>query len=251
MVSCHLAATAAAFFLAGIGSAAPAESKVERSVEKVLAALEREGEEGLEQAARKLAELGEPAIPLLIQQLSGEGLSGRASASALQELGREAVVPHVSAAVAEDLSVEQRLALLHLLGLVGTERDLSLTVRAAGEADAIFASEIQFHYPLGNLSGAGAVKDYLAAVRMAFPDIHFSVADLVAEGDRVAARWTLAGSQTGAFRGRAPTGRRVSVPGITIFHVVDGKIHEMWIAFDPARLIKDEDRSPPAAEALI
>jgi hypothetical protein len=31
----------------------------------------------------------------------------------------------------------------------------------------------------------------------------------------------------------------VSVPGITVFHIVNGKIHEIWIAFDPARLIKD------------
>ncbi len=105
-------------------------------------------------------------------------------------------------------------------------------------ADTIFASEVQFHYPLGVLSGADAVKEYLAAVRTAFPDIHFTVADLVAEGNHVAARWTLAGSQTGEFRGKAPTGQRVSVPGITVFDVVNGKIHEMWIAFDPARLIK-------------
>jgi steroid delta-isomerase-like uncharacterized protein len=105
-------------------------------------------------------------------------------------------------------------------------------------ADAIFASEIQFHYPLGDLSGADTVKDYIAAVRTAFPDLHFTVADLVAEGNHVAARWTLAGSQTGEFRGKAPTGQRVSVPGITVFHVANGKIHEMWIAFDPARLIK-------------
>jgi steroid delta-isomerase-like uncharacterized protein len=106
-------------------------------------------------------------------------------------------------------------------------------------AEAIVPPEIQFHYPLGELSGAGAVKGYIAAFRNAFPDVHFTVVDVVAEGDRVAARWTLAGSQTGEFRGKAPTGRRVSVPGITVFHVVNGKIHEMWIAFDPARLIKD------------
>jgi predicted ester cyclase len=51
----------------------------------------------------------------------------------------------------------------------------------ASVADAIFASKIQFHYPLGVLSGADAVKNYLAAVRTAFPDIHFTIADLVAE----------------------------------------------------------------------
>jgi steroid delta-isomerase-like uncharacterized protein len=106
-------------------------------------------------------------------------------------------------------------------------------------ADAIFAPDIQFHYPLGTLSGADTVKDYLAAFRTAYPDVHFTVADLVAEGNSVAARWTLTGTQTGELRGRAPTGQRVSVPGITVFHVVNGKIHEMWIAFDPARLIKD------------
>jgi steroid delta-isomerase-like uncharacterized protein len=106
-------------------------------------------------------------------------------------------------------------------------------------ADAIFTPDIQFHYPLGTLSGADTVKDYLAAFRTAYPDVHFTVADLVAEGNSVAARWTLTGTQTGELRGRAPTGQRVSVPGITVFHVVNGKIHEMWIAFDPARLIKD------------
>ncbi len=105
-------------------------------------------------------------------------------------------------------------------------------------ADTIFASEVQFHYPLGVLSGADAVKEYLAAVRTAFPDIHFTVADVVAEGERVAVRWMLAGTQTGAFRGKAPTGQKVSMPGLTLFHVVNGKIQEMWIAFDPARLIK-------------
>ena len=105
-------------------------------------------------------------------------------------------------------------------------------------ADTIFASEVQFHYPLGVLSGADAVKEYLAAVRTAFPDIHFTVADVVAEGERVAVRWMLAGTQTGAFRGKAPTGQKVSIPGLTLFHVVNGKIQEMWIAFDPARLIK-------------
>jgi steroid delta-isomerase-like uncharacterized protein len=110
-------------------------------------------------------------------------------------------------------------------------------------ADAIFAPDIQFHYPLGTLSGADTVKDYLAAFRIAFrtafPDVHFTVADLVAEGNSVAARWTLTGTQTGELRGRAPTGRRVSMPGITVFHVVNGKIHGMWIAFDPARMITD------------
>jgi steroid delta-isomerase-like uncharacterized protein len=105
-------------------------------------------------------------------------------------------------------------------------------------ADAIFAPDIQFHYPLGDLDGADAVKGYVAAVRTAFPDILFTVDDLIAEGDQVAARWSLAGSQTGEFRGQPPTGVRVNVPGNTIFHFAGGKIKEVWVAFDPAQFVK-------------
>lgn len=104
-------------------------------------------------------------------------------------------------------------------------------------ADAIFRFEIQFHYPLGNLDGLDAVKRYLAAVRTAFPDIRFTVEDLVGERDLIAARWTLTGTQTGEFRGGPPTGKSVAVPGNTMFRFRDGKILEMWVAFDPARLL--------------
>ena len=103
-------------------------------------------------------------------------------------------------------------------------------------ADAIFSPDIRFHYPLGDLSGAAAVKSYVEAVRSAFADIRFTVAEYIGEADRVAARWSLAGSQTGEFKGRPPTNSKVSVPGITVMSFEDGKIEEMWIAFDPARL---------------
>ena len=106
-----------------------------------------------------------------------------------------------------------------------------------GAADAIFTSEVQFHYPLGELSGIDAIKNYIAAVREAFPDAHFTVADLFGERERIAARWSLTGTQTGGFRGKPPTGKRVAMPGNTIFSVIDGKIGEMWVAFDPALML--------------
>ncbi len=108
---------------------------------------------------------------------------------------------------------------------------------ALGGIDAVFANDIQFHYPLGELSGIDAVRDYLAAFLAAFPDRHFEVADLFGEGERIAARWTLTGSRTGALGGKAATGKPVSVPGNTIFHVSNGRIGEVWIRFDPALLL--------------
>lgn len=104
-------------------------------------------------------------------------------------------------------------------------------------ADRIFEIGVLFHYPLGDLEGANAVKRYVEAVRIAFPDICFKITDLVGEGDRVAARWSLTGTQSGPFKGRAPSGRKVNVPGITMFHFQTGKICEMWVSFDPALLI--------------
>ncbi len=106
-----------------------------------------------------------------------------------------------------------------------------------GSADTIFTPEVLFHYPLGEVSGVDALKHYIEAVRAAFPNIHFEVEDLLGENDLVAARWLLTGDQTGEFRNRAPTGKQVSVPGNSIFRLVEGRIAEMWVAFDPALLM--------------
>lgn len=103
-------------------------------------------------------------------------------------------------------------------------------------ADAIFTPAVRFQYPLGDLNGVQAVKSYIAAVREAFPDVMFTVEDLFGEGDRVAARWSLAGTQTGSFRGNPATGKRVAVSGNTVFRLQSGRIDEMWVAFDPATL---------------
>ncbi len=104
-------------------------------------------------------------------------------------------------------------------------------------ADRIFDRDIAFHYPLGDLTGCDAVKSYIEAVRTAFPDIQFTVAALAIDGGYVAARWSLTGTQSGEFKGKPPSGKRVSPPGITWLDLESGRIREMWVSFDPARLI--------------
>lgn len=104
-------------------------------------------------------------------------------------------------------------------------------------ADTLFAPDVRFHYPLGELEGIVQIKNYITAVRTAFPDIEFAIEDLLGEKELVAVRWTLTGTQTGEFRGTPPTGKRVEVPGNTIFRMTDGRIREMWVAFNPASLL--------------
>jgi len=78
-----------------------------------------------------------------------------------------------------------------------------------------------FHGPEG-------FRQAVAAFRVAFSDIHFTEEDLLADGDRVALRWTFRGTHTGEFGGIPPTGTRVTSQGVDIFRMAEGKIVERW-----------------------
>ena len=71
-------------------------------------------------------------------------------------------------------------------------------------------------------------KETFAEAREGFPDLSITVEDVMAEGDRVAARVTMRGTHRGAFQGIAPTGKRVEVRAIDMFRISGGKIVEHW-----------------------
>jgi len=67
---------------------------------------------------------------------------------------------------------------------------------------------------------------------MGLPDVHFTVDDIIAEGDKVAARWTSTGTHKGELMGIPSTGKKVMVTGIVINHFADGKIVDDWESYD-------------------
>lgn len=81
-------------------------------------------------------------------------------------------------------------------------------------------------------SGPSAFAATIASVRGALPDVHYTLDDLVAESDRVAARWHLAGTQDGSFRGFPATHKHVTSTGMAIFQFKDGKIAASWLQTD-------------------
>jgi predicted ester cyclase len=81
-------------------------------------------------------------------------------------------------------------------------------------------------------------KQAIRLLRTAFPDYHISVEDLVAEGDRVVARYRSTGTQNGDFRGIPPTGRRIESDGISIYRLRNGKIVERWDQVDTLGLLQ-------------
>lgn len=67
----------------------------------------------------------------------------------------------------------------------------------------------------------------------AFPDLRMTVEGMVAEGDYVTVLWTFRGTHTAwGYGGLPPTGTRVEMRGITIWRLVDGKLHDEWTVFN-------------------
>jgi steroid delta-isomerase-like uncharacterized protein len=72
----------------------------------------------------------------------------------------------------------------------------------------------------------------------AFPDFHLTVEDLVAEGDRVAVRWTWTGTHTGEFMGAPATGKHVEGAGMGLYRISGSLIAEQWVTEDMTALMR-------------
>src|SRR5947207_12425136 len=85
------------------------------------------------------------------------------------------------------------------------------------------------------IEGAKAAHRIMLA---GFPDYQTIIDDLFAEGDKVAARITMTGTQTGSFMGIPPAGKHVSFTGMYIARIADGKIVEHWGEEDGVSLLQ-------------
>lgn len=76
--------------------------------------------------------------------------------------------------------------------------------------------------------GLEANKVFNETLFQGFPDIHHTMEDVIAEGDKVVYRTTIQGTHTGMFLGTPPTGKSVKVNDFTLLRIADGKIVEWW-----------------------
>ncbi len=83
-----------------------------------------------------------------------------------------------------------------------------------------------------DITGIEAIKRFLGKETIGFPDSHYTIEDLVAEGDRVVTRWTYLGTFSGDYYGTPPTGKQLTSVGISIHRLVDGKVAESWWVYD-------------------
>ncbi len=104
--------------------------------------------------------------------------------------------------------------------------------------DELCTTHHVFHNPPITLHSKEEFKQFLSLYITAFPDARFTVEDEIAEGDKVASRYTFRGTHQGNLMGIPPTGKQVTVTGIIINRIVGGKSEEGWLNFDALGLLQ-------------
>jgi steroid delta-isomerase-like uncharacterized protein len=97
------------------------------------------------------------------------------------------------------------------------------------------------HQPDGSTLERGPedVKRFVGEFRTAFPDLHLSIEDQIADGDKVVIRATFRGTHQREFRGMAPAGKEIEVKGVTVFRFSpEGKVVESWDSYDQLSLMR-------------
>jgi steroid delta-isomerase-like uncharacterized protein len=117
--------------------------------------------------------------------------------------------------------------------------------------DELFAKNA-VGYGLGDTDvttrGPAEFKIFANNLRGALPDIHMTIEDSIAEGEKVTVRITVEGTHKGAQLGVAPTGRRIRIAGIVVVRIANGQIVEGWNSWDQLGLLR-QIGALPAAES--
>ena len=115
--------------------------------------------------------------------------------------------------------------------------------------DEIMATDVVFREAVsGEIKGPEGFKQLMSMLFTAFPDMHFTTEDQVAEADRVVTRYTAICTHTGDFMGIPPTGIRGQVTGIVIWRLAGGKLVEGWEVVDNLGLMQQFGVMPPTRE---
>jgi steroid delta-isomerase-like uncharacterized protein len=99
--------------------------------------------------------------------------------------------------------------------------------------DELVEPDAQIRTPLPiEATGAQLLKEVFGRLHRAFPDLHITVEDVIAEGDKVVGRNTVTGTHRGQYMGIPPTGKSVTYNEIFIARFVNGRIAETWGVVD-------------------
>jgi len=105
------------------------------------------------------------------------------------------------------------------------------------------------------LRGKEACKEWMSGVRLAnrqgFPDFDIRAEDYIAEGDKVVKRFVFRGTHTGEFAGVPPTGKTVTMRGITLYRLAGGKVNEIYWNYDVFGLLQQLGAIPAPGQPAV
>jgi steroid delta-isomerase-like uncharacterized protein len=119
------------------------------------------------------------------------------------------------------------------------------------KADEFFAPDYVNHDPAApeDRHGPEELRQFLSIYHNAFPDMQFTIEDVITEGDEVVVRWTVRGTHQGEFMGIPPTNNRVTLTGMSIERVSGDKIVETWDSYDAMGLMQQLGVIPEPGQA--
>ena len=116
--------------------------------------------------------------------------------------------------------------------------------------DELLAANFVFNYAAAEeASGREGYERTVTMYHTVSPDMHYAVDDIVTEGDKVAVRWTGQGTHKGDLMGIAPTGKQVTITGISILRIAGGKIVEEWGEINLLGALQELGAFPPPSQA--
>jgi steroid delta-isomerase-like uncharacterized protein len=108
-----------------------------------------------------------------------------------------------------------------------------------GVVDELVSANCVSHDPVsGDLKGCDSIKAQVEEYRRAFPDLQFTIDDLLVSGEKVVVRWTATGTHKGPIMGVAATGKLFSIEGITCERMANGKSVEHWAQWDTMKFLQ-------------
>jgi steroid delta-isomerase-like uncharacterized protein len=114
--------------------------------------------------------------------------------------------------------------------------------------DELCSQDFVDHNPLpGTSPDLAGIKDFVAQIRAAFPDLQMTADDLIVEGDRLAVRSTMRGTHEGDFMGIPATGKKVEVSNFDFVRFENDQAAEHWGAIDSDTMMEQLGVAPPGS----
>ena len=110
--------------------------------------------------------------------------------------------------------------------------------------DELLSPDFKSYISSGGFVDGERYGQILGMSLAAFPDLHVTILEQVAEGDKVATRWQAAGTQAGPFANLPPTGKAITVTAMHIHRLENGRFLEHWEEFDMFRLLQQVGALP-------